>query len=143
MEQLLFHAKLYGYGEKYLVAGLKTSASAKFRSVFPFGMVDEVLGLARVIEEVYSSTPRSDRKLRDLIVKRCSNKMPELLETEEFQNALSIREFSLDLLKSQALKFSALKARADKAIETASLYKRRRNAATARNGPAIARGMRD
>jgi hypothetical protein len=96
-----------------------------------------------VIEEVYSSTPGRDRKLRDLIVEWCSNNMPKLLETEEFQNTLSIGEFSLDLLKSQALKFSDLKARADKAIETASLYKRRRNAATARNGPAIARGMRD
>lgn len=66
-----FHAQMYGVGDYFQIPGLKTAAQRYFTSAFPYLWNDEAFCTA--VSEVYSSTPESDRGLRDIVVQTVIN----------------------------------------------------------------------
>jgi hypothetical protein len=98
MEEITFHARIYSYGEKYLIPGLKCRALEKCKESIT-SLFDEIdpgcfEGFPAAITEIYTSTPDTDRGLRDLIASTCSENLPELQKMSEFLNTLTIPGFA-------------------------------------------------
>jgi len=104
VEAITFHARLYSYGEKYLIPDLKQVAWEKcmvelYQLLPPAIDVDGFDKFPEAITEIYSSTPENDCGLRDLMASHCSAHLTELLEKEGFLNALTIPGFSADVMR--------------------------------------------
>ncbi|KAF2107103.1 hypothetical protein BDV96DRAFT_309347 [Lophiotrema nucula] len=77
-EQLLLHAKMYAVADKYQVVGLKDLAKEKFeRACKQFWNSEDHFITAA--EHVFSSTPDSDKGLRDIITSTLASH-PELID---------------------------------------------------------------
>jgi hypothetical protein len=61
----LIHAQMYAMGEKYLIPDLKSHAKLSFSESIPY---ISGASLCEVITEVYTSTPETDRGLRDIVL---------------------------------------------------------------------------
>jgi len=83
---MIFNAEVYSIGDKYGVVALKSRAKKKFdKAVKTCWDMDD---FAHAITEVYSSTPSTDRGLRDTIVEVARKNISTLLEKEDFRSVL-------------------------------------------------------
>ena len=83
---MTFDARVYSIADKYEVLMLKSLAKEKFKQAVKtcWNMDD----FPETLIEVYSSTPRTDRGLRDLVVEIVCKHIQALLEKQDFQTAL-------------------------------------------------------
>ena len=61
-----FHARMYSVGDYFQIPGLKATAQRYFRAAFE--SIQSRYAFYVTVEAVYSSTPVSDRGLRDMVV---------------------------------------------------------------------------
>ncbi|KAL4973725.1 BTB/POZ domain protein [Aspergillus desertorum] len=97
---MLFNVKVYQIGDKYGIPNLKEQAKEKFAASIKTCWVMDDFPVA--IASAYSTTPSSDRGLRDLLVSTCLEHILELLENEDFRQVL--REtlgFAADLVENR------------------------------------------
>ena len=82
----VFNAKVYGIADKYDVTTLKLQAKEKFKQAAEtcWRMDD----FPHAITEVYSSTPATDRGLRDVVTRVVCGHIDVFLEKQEFKNVL-------------------------------------------------------
>jgi hypothetical protein len=109
VEAITFHARLYSYGERYLVPGLKDAAwqgyTIDLGSLFGHAIDRACFDkFPEAITEIYHSTPDNDRELRDEIASACSEHLTKLLEKEGFLNALTIPGFAADVMRHSETK---------------------------------------
>jgi speckle-type POZ protein len=83
---MIFDVKVYSIADKYDVMALKSQAKDKFEKVAKscWNMGD----FPPAISEVYSSTPATDRGLRDLVVEISCTHIDALLARQDFRNVL-------------------------------------------------------
>ena len=95
------HAEMFSLGDKYDCAVLKESALAKFKEHTDKNDVQDLLGFIASIPIVYSSTPDSERALRDVAVDKIKAAPNRFLVEEvkaPFQKVVyEVPEFSWDL----------------------------------------------
>ena len=95
------HAEMFSLGDKYDCAVLKESALVKFKEHSNGNGVVTLLGFVISIPIVYSSTPDSERTLRDVVVEKISGEPDRyLLENVKplFQKVVfEVPEFNWDL----------------------------------------------
>ncbi len=83
---MLFHVQVYGTADKYGVMPLRSVAKVMFnKAVRTCWDMDD---FARVIAEVYSSTPSTDRGLRDIVVEVAHEHIEALLKKVDFRVVL-------------------------------------------------------
>ena len=70
ISELHTHLKMYALGDEYGIKDLKKEALGKFQAIMKGkkGKSDECTAVLEVIPTIYSSTPESDRSLRDIVV---------------------------------------------------------------------------
>lgn len=96
---LVINAQVYAIAEKNDVRSLKALAKEKFLAKVERGWKEEGFSLA--IKEVYTSTPDTDRGLRDSICGVARVNVSTLLGREDFRIPLQeINDFAVDLLDS-------------------------------------------
>jgi len=83
---MVFHAEVYGIADKYDIPFLATYAKEKFKEAISTGWDKE--DFPQAILEAYSSTPESDRGLRDLILNVCQDHISDLRDKPSFVNAM-------------------------------------------------------
>lgn len=83
---MLFNVQVYGIADKYGILALKSVAKEKFdKAVRTCWDMDD---FAHVITEIYSSTPSTDRGLRDTVVDVAHEHIRALLEKDDFRGVL-------------------------------------------------------
>ncbi|KAL2057371.1 hypothetical protein ABVK25_002424 [Lepraria finkii] len=83
---MIFNAEVYSIADKYGILALKVRATEKFdKAVRTCWDMDDV---AHAITEVYSSTPSTDRGLRDTAVEVAHEHISPLLEKDDFRGVL-------------------------------------------------------
>lgn len=83
---MIFNAEVYSIADKYGVQALKTRSKEKFdKAVKTCWDMDD---FARAITEVYSSTPSTDRGLRDTVAHTVVENIQGLLTKPDFQDVL-------------------------------------------------------
>ena len=92
---LVVHAKMYALGDKYDIPNLRRLAFAKFGVCIKSAEVsnEDVLAAGRV---VYENLPRTDDKLRKLVVYYTQTRMLELTHLHRFKDLMSDSDFSWD-----------------------------------------------
>ena len=95
------HAAMYALGDKFDIAVLKDAALVKFnKHATKYGRED-LLQLIECIPLVYSSTPDSDRALRDATIEKIKSRPSRFLNEDvnkSYQKVLiEVPEFSWDL----------------------------------------------
>jgi hypothetical protein len=99
---LLLHAQMYAMGEKYQIIGLKSLAKSKFEVVTKENWHDDMF--SSTVDQIYKSTPNSDRGLRDIMVDLACQHIASLELRQDFQEMLeSLPLFTLDLLRKLIL----------------------------------------
>ena len=97
---LLVDAKMYAIGDKYRINALKSLANTKFSDALDAGW--DIVSFPEVIETVYTTTPASDRGLRDCVAPVLLEHKEELHGHEGFvsliKNNLSDGEFAMDVI---------------------------------------------
>ena len=97
---LLVNAKMYSIGDKYNIPTLKTLATEKFSAAL--GASWDIVGFPEVIETVYTTTPGSDRGLRDCLAPVLVEHKKELHDHEGFvglvRNKLADGDFAVDVI---------------------------------------------
>lgn len=98
---MIFNAEVYSIADKYGVEALKTRAKEKFdKAVWTCWDMDD---FPRAITEVYSSTPSTDRGLRDAVVEITFQNINTLLKKPDFQDVLEDTVgFAADVTKIMA-----------------------------------------
>ncbi|KAK5188661.1 hypothetical protein LTR92_011314 [Exophiala xenobiotica] len=97
-EELRLHCQVYALAEKYAIKALMVLSREKFQSALE--KVDVNTRLFQVVEDIYSSTPDSDRGLRDIVVSKVYSEIQYWLRQTEFHRALAgTSSFCVDLLK--------------------------------------------
>ena len=95
------HAAMYALGDKYDLAVIKDAAKLKYFSQISRSGIKDLLNFIESIPIVYSSTPDSDRQLRDAIVKKAVSHPDHFLQPRvkpSFQKVLvEVPEFNWDL----------------------------------------------
>lgn len=92
------HAKMYALADKFGIPDLKDLASAKFVEATVSGVVSRQFPAA--VQTVYTSTPKADRGLRDVIVQRITDNR-EFLDRNEIENlARTVEDLAIDLMKA-------------------------------------------
>ena len=95
------HAAMYALGDKFEFSGLKDRALANFVQPALINSLQTVRGFIESIPIVYSSTPDSDRRLRDVTVQKIKASPPRFLQEdvkELFQKTLvEVPDLSWDL----------------------------------------------
>jgi hypothetical protein len=98
MDELKLHCQVYALAEKYAIKALKILARQKFQKALE--NIDVDTRLFEVVEEIYSSTPDSDRGLRDIVVSKIYSEIQHWLRQTEFRQALTeTSSFCVDLLR--------------------------------------------
>jgi hypothetical protein len=83
---MLFNVKVYGIADKYEIWALQLLAEKKFaKAVRTCWDMDD---FAHVVSEIYSSTPSTDRGLRDIVVDIAHENIEALLEKDDFLGVL-------------------------------------------------------
>ena len=96
--RLLNNVLVYAIADKYGISELQYLAKAKFRSLARSNPTLSCLG--NVVRDVYSSTPDTNRGLRDLTSKVCATQISSDIALEEWQSLmLDVGNFSFDLFK--------------------------------------------
>ncbi|PVI05415.1 hypothetical protein DM02DRAFT_498558, partial [Periconia macrospinosa] len=93
----IIHAKVYAIAEKYHIQGLKFVAIENFR----LATLDVIVNkeFCNAIDVVYTTTPDSDRGLRDLVVKRIRNIVERIGFPEEVESLCKeIPELAVDVM---------------------------------------------
>ncbi|KAK5218503.1 hypothetical protein LTR47_011683 [Exophiala xenobiotica] len=97
-EELILHCQVYVLAEKYAIQALMVLSREKFQSALE--KVDVNTCLFQVVEDIYSSTPDSDRGLRDIVVSKVYSEIQYWLRQTKFHRALAgTSPFCVDLLK--------------------------------------------
>jgi len=84
---LMDHAKVYAIAEQYGILGLKGLAKKKFAA-----QVEHHHGsseFAECLQEIYQTTPHTDRGLRDIILS-AFRKHPELIRRQDIENSVRL-----------------------------------------------------
>ena len=94
---MLFNVNVYQVADKYGVLKLKQRAKEKFEKIIEacWGMDDFPL----TITEAYSSTPKTDRGLRDPLIRTALKHIEHLQKTEDFVQVLEETGFSADIFQ--------------------------------------------
>lgn len=91
---------MYAFGERYSIGELKELARSKFSKTKYSKIYYE---LPSVIEVVYTTTPDSDRSLRDILKEICGPHGKALLTCQSAVDViLRVPTFGLDLLRAMA-----------------------------------------
>ena len=114
--RLHVHAQMYSLGDKYDLPGLKKEALRRFINdiAIPGDKKRETLTLLSVIPTVYTTTPESDRGLRDLVARHIFQryKIASKLFIKELDTALKVPQFARDIVildrNRPAIDFTAL-----------------------------------
>ncbi|KAI1736307.1 BTB/POZ protein [Xylaria scruposa] len=87
---LLFDAKVYSAADRYLMPHLKDHAKDKFKAAINVVWEPDTfpVDLAVVTQEVYGSTPNTDRGLRDLVVSSCHGSLVAISKHQDFRAIL-------------------------------------------------------
>jgi hypothetical protein len=114
---LLNNVLVYAIAEKYGVAELKEMAKEKFQ-----GRARSLLSakeFPEIIQELYRSTPSSDRGLRDIVSQVCAQQGRRIIDSPDL-NAIIVEvgEFGLDLLR-EVLKYETRRVEKEVARNTA------------------------
>ena len=100
--RLHVHAQMYSLGDKYDLPGLKREAARRFTEdvKIPGDCKSETLILLSVVPIVYTITPDSDRRLRNLLVRRIFERYDTASKhfVEELDRALEVRHFARDII---------------------------------------------
>ena len=100
--RLHVHAQMYSLGDKYDLPGLKKEAVRRFINdiAIPGDKKRETLTLLSVIPTVYTTTPGSDRGLRDLVARHIFQryKIASKHFIKELDTALKIPQFARDIV---------------------------------------------
>ncbi|KAF9884934.1 hypothetical protein FE257_000925 [Aspergillus nanangensis] len=95
---MMFYVRVYQVTDKYEVKYLNTQTIRKFKAAVRRGWGCDAL--PTVIDNVYSTTPSSDRGLRDPLVSVFVDHLDILLKREEIKQALKdTPEFTVDVLQ--------------------------------------------
>ena len=98
---MVFHAKVYSIGHRYIAPTLQLLAKDKFRKVAESSWaLDDFLGSIAV---VYNTTPDSERSLRDIIVQTSRKSINTLAKDTKFKNMLNDKAapgFAADIVLS-------------------------------------------
>ena len=96
------HAQMYGLGDKYHLPALKKEALRRFDEDVqkPMDGDEQTLRLLLVVPTIYSTTPESDRPLRNLVAREVFQRYHIASEVfvEELDTALEVRQFARDLI---------------------------------------------
>jgi len=96
---LLIDAGIYSIADKYDIFPLKVLARIKFNNFPPSYIVPHDQAFAAAIHTVYTSTPDSDRSLRDDCVLYAKESIKRLKKQESFNQALKdVPDFMFDVL---------------------------------------------
>lgn len=72
--ELRFHVKIYATADRYDVPKLKNLARTKFGQTLENARIHDVQdGLYKVLKDVYTTTPETDRGLRDHVLQFCAS----------------------------------------------------------------------
>lgn len=83
---MILNVEVYSIADRYAIGALKSRAKEKFdKAVKTCWNMDD---FAHAITEVYSSTPSTDRGLRDTVVEVARKNISTLLGKEDFRNVL-------------------------------------------------------
>lgn len=104
----VFNAKVYGIADKYDVTTLKLQAKEKFeQAAKTCWRMDD---FPHAITEVYSSTPATDRGLRDVVTRVVCGHIDVFLEKQEFKNVLEETVgFAADITRFIVKEYKSLK----------------------------------
>lgn len=111
----LLHAAMFAVADKYNIAALGDAAKDKFERSFNY-MFPDLGGLMDVIEYVYSSTPDSNRGLRDSIVQQTQACGAKIMADPALNSRLeeiiaSTPSFAMDLIHKSFLPASPKRCR--------------------------------
>jgi hypothetical protein len=96
---MIFNAEVYSIADRYTIPALKEHAKEKFQKATSVGWAMDDFPLT--VAEVYSSTPETDRGLRDLVVQLCQEHLGHLRNNRQFQDVLKrTKDFAADLVRS-------------------------------------------
>lgn len=94
---LLINAQVYTIAEKYNIHSLKKLALKKFDGMAVNCWEDD--GFSSAIKEIYTSTPETDKGLRNIVCDRAKINMKVLLRRPDFRaTLLEVTEFTVDML---------------------------------------------
>lgn len=100
--RLHVHAQMYSLGDKYDLPGLKKEAARRFNEDIriPGDSKSEILTLLSVVPIVYTTTPDTDRGLRNHVVRQVFQRYGIASKhfVEELDTALEIRQFARDII---------------------------------------------
>lgn len=101
------HVRVYAMADKYGVLELKELAKRKFTACADCDWPTE--NLAEILRAVYGSTPESDRGLRDVVARLCSNRLHDLIHLASF-TAVLVEEgaLCLDVLRRTLIRSDKL-----------------------------------
>ena len=102
INRLHVHAQMYSLGDKYDLPGLKREAARRFTEdvKFPGDCKSETLTLLSVVRIVYTTTPDSDRCLRNLLVRQIFERYNTASKhfVAELDKAFEVRQFARDII---------------------------------------------
>lgn len=98
--RLHVHAHMYSLGDKYDIPSLKKEARQRFSKdvIIPGDKKSETLTLLSVVNLIYTSTPDSDRGLRNLVVRQIYQRYAIASKhfVDDFETALQVPHFARD-----------------------------------------------
>ena len=95
--RMLNNVDVYALAEKYNLPGLKELAAKKFRRD---ACKCPLNGLAAIAHETYTSTPSSDRGIRDLVIQICETHLDQIMEARDLEAVMEeIEGFGSDMFK--------------------------------------------
>lgn len=107
VQQLIHHASLYAMGDLFLIPGLKTVARTNLRRMLEsLNATSTAVRIVKsvLVRNIYSSTPGTDRGLRDAICQYLKPHLAALLEGGFIDDMLKdVDGFALDLLRLQVI----------------------------------------
>lgn len=119
LKHLLTHAKMYGVGGYYQIDSLKQYARQRFGHIaVRHWMPGKHPHDHRIISFVYTSTPTSDRGLRNIVAERCSKH--DILHVLYDDYSHDLPDFVKDVIKE--CRKNITKHRADIARSEAKIY---------------------
>ena len=100
--RLHVHTHMYSLGDKYDLPGLKKEAARRFINdiAIPGDKKRETLTLLSVIPTIYTTTPDSDRGLRDLVARHIFQRYRTASKhfIKELETALEVPQFARDII---------------------------------------------
>ena len=91
VSELHTHASMYALGDEYDILDLKEEALWKFKRTMEAikGHIDEFTSVVEVVSTVYSTTPSSDRGLRDAVVAFGANNLERIKNLSDLKSAVT------------------------------------------------------